>query len=229
MQAMRFLALLAVLPLLAGCAATPIRIDQAERARLATVPVVQTVRYEPESFVVTTAGKAMFGLVGTGLAASAGTELRLTLGLDDPARAVQTRFLEVVSRDLGVKNVRAARAPAGNKDDPSALKATIGSGVVFDFRTTSWTIVYHPKDFGRYRTVYAGRARLVRVDDGKVLWQGLCSKRSDDDPATSPTYDELTANKGALLKATFAKNAALCADDLVAQFFDRVPAQTAVR
>ncbi len=43
------------------------------------------------------------------------------------------------------------------------------------------------------------------------------------------TYDELTANKGALLKATFAKNAALCADDLVAQFFDRVPAQTAVR
>jgi hypothetical protein len=64
------------------------------------------------------------------------------------------------------------------------------------------------------------RARLVRVEDRKVLWQGVAHWALDD-PNVLPDVETLAANRGASLKAKLAEAADFCADRLVEQFFGR--------
>jgi len=110
---------------------------------------------------------------------------------------------------------RASQAPAGQEVDD--LKRTSLRPLVLDVRGAG-TIIYYASNFARYRLRYAGRARLVDTEAGRVLWQGTCDFRGTDDPAQSPTLGELEAADGGAYRRLITDATALCATELLKQF-----------
>jgi hypothetical protein len=204
-----------------GCGPKLIRMDTGERARLKQVNI-QAVRYPPPSFNVRTPGKALAGgggllggFISLGLFKSAGEKMTHDYSLEDPVVAVKDRFLSSLDADLGIK-ASSVNEPLG-KDSLDELKTTFEKGMVFDFKTIQWMLFYFPTDWSHYRIAYSARSRLIRLEDSKILWQGVCEFIGKD-PKTSPTWEELTENNGALLKIKLKEAADACSKELLAQF-----------
>jgi hypothetical protein len=102
-------------------------------------------------------------------------------------------------------------------DAVEALQKAFGNGVVLDFKTRLWGLSSAPMRFSTYQVSYAVRARMLRLSDGKTLWQGYCEHLGSD-AQWRASFDEFTANSGALLKQKLAETAASCGKELVAQF-----------
>jgi hypothetical protein len=105
------------------------------------------------------------------------------------------------------------------EEPPEKLKARLGSGLVMDF-TGTYQVIYYLSASSKYHMYFNGRARLVRLDDGKIMWVGNC--RTDiEDPDNKPSIDDLRANQAARLKQWLGRGAAECGKQLTDQFFGR--------
>ncbi len=204
-----------------GCAPKLIKLDADERARLKQVNI-QAVHYPPPSFNVRTPGKALAGgggllggFISLGLFKSAGEKMTHDYSLEDPVVVVKDRFLSSLDSDFGIKT-SSAHEPL-SKDSLDELKTTLGKGMVFDFKTIQWMLFYFPTDWSHFRIAYSARSRLIRLEDSKILWQGVCEFIGQD-PKTSPTWEQLTENNGALLKIKLSEAADACSKELLAQF-----------
>jgi hypothetical protein len=65
----------------------------------------------------------------------------------------------------------------------SGLETTIHG---LDTHTLGWQLIDYPADWTHQYLVYAARARLLRLRDGKVLWENRCFRKmpeSVDGPA----------------------------------------------
>ena len=75
-------------------------------------------------------------------------------------------------------------------------------------------------NWNRYHMYYGARARLVRADDGEVLWSSHC-QANQDDGADAPNMDELMANQAERLKTWTYRAAQQCADQLADHFLGK--------
>jgi len=158
------------------------------------------------------------GMVTADLQAkSTGERVRARISLDDPVFRVRDRFLAGLAADLGIAQPSAQEV--FESDDIEVLRQELGSsGLVLDFRTLNWGIGATSNLVGanKYGVGYIGGARLIRLEESKILWKGLCmSGTRDDKKATLVTLQE---NDGALLKEWLAEAAEVCADSLLSQF-----------
>ena len=106
---------------------------------------------------------------------------------------------------------RQDRRPPAKLDDEASLSRDAGhKGVVLDVETINWMFIYFPLDWSHYRIMYVARARLIDANTGKRIAQAPCTYKSDD--KTPPTYDQMLADKAALLKTMLAAAANSCAE-----------------
>jgi hypothetical protein len=118
----------------------------------------------------------------------------------------------------------------------STLKETFPTGVVLEVQTRRWMLESTP------RVVYSARARLLRLADSAVIWQGTCEHVAEVHVSDVPDFDErrkphptiaqprpdqlmmeeLEANDGKLLKAKLREAADGCADKLLGRAVGKV-------
>lgn len=213
-----------------GCSSGLIKIDERGLARLKKEPEIHAVTYIPASFIVETPGaygstEAMFGEMEGPLGGFAhlrefeenGKKMIRDYSLEDPVLKVRDKFISSVGADLGLQEAGAFTEPL--KDDSiEGLKRRFGKGMVFDFKTTRWLLNYYPADLSHYRMTYGGRARLVSLEDSRVLWQGACRFSTTKEMRASPTMEDLVADDGALLKTKLLEASDRCASELLRQF-----------
>jgi hypothetical protein len=77
-------------------------------------------------------------------------------------------------------------------------------------RTINWMFAYFPTAWTRYRVMYSARLRLIDVKRSQVIAEGSCSRIPEETP-NAPTFDQLVADKAALLKRELAVAAEHCA------------------
>jgi hypothetical protein len=205
-----------------------VQIEKDELARLGGENKITVVVYKPSRFNYSTGGDTVaIGLVGAltgglgGAAYGAAMEAKADrfvkeYSLEDPVGSARDSFIAGIT--AGIDPARLAPAPETLTDDGvEALQKSVGSGVVLDFKTRLWGLTTAPMRFSTYQVSYAVRARFVRLSDGKTLWQGYCEHLGSD-AQWRASFDDFTANSGALLKQKLTETAAACGKELLAQF-----------
>ncbi|MEO7860246.1 MAG: hypothetical protein ABIU05_07335 [Nitrospirales bacterium] len=199
---------------------------------------ITIVHYDPEPFSIwrgerTGRGTALMlcgaigGAIEGGMAAAnakeAGAKFISQSQMIDPITDLEARFLKTWQQEIGVKKLGLPQFT--DDDEAGVLQTKYVTGYVLDFRTLGWTILPLPWssfDPKTYRAAYGVRARLVRLVDKTVVWQGTCEY--DKDSSLTPPLD-LThidgIDKGIVVRNAFNTLAVHCADLLWRQFFGR--------
>jgi hypothetical protein len=211
------------LSLLVGCATT-VSLNDAERAELKTNGnPIQTLLYTSmgsNGLMITTPKTAM-AYVGAGFVAiKNGKEWSEENSIHHPMATLRDRVTAKLKSDLGVYSFKPiADTYDVSNDAPEKLKVRLGNGLLMDFSGV-YQVIYYVADMSHYHMYYNARARLLRLDDGKVMWQGNC--RTDiEDPDNRPTIDDLRANQAARLKEWLNRGASECGLQLTNHFFGR--------
>jgi hypothetical protein len=209
--------------LLQGCVGSQIVPMSAETsASLQQAPVVQVVRYQSGALNIATPKDA----VGGGLLASAtgsselptGGSLSRAYGLPDPAEDVGRRLVEKLKIEGRLPNVRLepASLPRPWVEDPSHYRNRYQSGLVLEISVENQNAVYGAMNWKTYTYGFAGRGRLIRLADGKVLWLDTCNLHAFADDAAKRRLDvsEFEANKAARLKEVMQYSTERCSQIL---------------
>jgi hypothetical protein len=151
-------------------------------------------------------------------AEAAGQQLMLEIPLEDPAIRVKDRLISGLGADGRIGPIRPAAA-AMDSDDLKSLKQALGPVTVLDVRTTGWGLFPYQVDPKTFLVHYTVKARLIRLDQEKVLWRDEISCYTPGDRRFgAPALEDLKADGGALLKTTMARTAEVCVDPLLASF-----------
>lgn len=203
-----------VISLAAGCAPRLIKLEPQELARVQRLEgEIRAVHYSPATLYVT-GGIGDFDPISLVLTIRATTWVR-GLSLEDPILRVKDRFVTALETEVGLKNLRTIPTPLGS-DSLDHLRAELGKGVVLDFKTLTpppaggWAL-YAGIFWSTY--AYSARARLIRLDDSRILWQGLC-KISEK----IPPLRVLEEDDGQAFKTRIEESAVICARQLIQQF-----------
>jgi hypothetical protein len=211
-------ALLLALALFAACAPAFVALDRAELARLKGEPI-RVVTYQPPRFLYQ-APVSQFGAGGVfnpvtgGFSGGAAGDPRaqvfaIDTSLEDPALRVKDIFIKGAADQLDTARLTDTPETLAD-DDAQTLQKKFGAGAVLDFKTESWGLLASLLVSTPHQMIYAARGRLVRLSDGRVLWQGQC--RYD------AYLDQFRANSTPALKEKFTDAAESCAKQLLAQF-----------
>lgn len=210
--------------LLVGCASTGgIAANHGEIARLKNEGPADTraITYAPVGFELLSAKKAaagsLFGIIGAVTSVNsmqkAGQEMIAAYAVADPSITVRESLETALVSEFGVKTSRDS-APA--TDDINVLKSRFGGATVLDTKTTSWRLSYYPGDWSHHFLIYSVRARLLRLSDGQVLWEGHCLRKLTDDKGNRRTVEQYRANNGELLKLKMQEAGGGCSNELIA-------------
>jgi hypothetical protein len=166
-------------------------------------------------FKVATLGGAMLGLVGqAAIDKPKGRVLAEQLGLTDPSLLMRDAFLAALSLDQAHTEVLAGIRP---DDNISRIQQELGKdGLVLEFRTIIWNLLPHGGDHKRIE--YWGRARLIRLNSGEVVWKETAKFIGHEPEGQRPTAEEMLADNGAVLKLKIKEAADSCAEELVRRF-----------
>lgn len=221
----------AIVATLGGCSANEIKINPTTRSLLAGQQEIAAIHYAPSLFAAQTpevrnaaSAGMLFGAVGGAIAGAVqaseaeriGSQLVRDYSLEDPIIKIESAFLERISRNSNVQNLRSIDDVFAD-DDAGQLRKKFQQGFVFDFKTTSWSLTPVPFGPNNYRIQYKGRARLLSFPEGKVEWQGVCEADGKVE-SSAPTLLQLVANSGAILKTQLASTAEPCTEQLERQF-----------
>lgn len=194
--------LLLALLLTCGCFPKLIKMEKAELARLKDEGEIQAIHYRgklPEVNTDSSSNSEAEVLV------LPFTSYQLRLILEDPVLRVKERIVLAMDAALELKSVRLIQEPLVG-DDLDQLKAALGKGLAIDFKTIIWNL-------DRKKIWYVARSRLIRLEDSKILWQGVCDVKNH----LPGSWDELMATEAALLKKRLNEVAENCALTLLAQ------------
>lgn len=214
---------ISLLAFLHGCA-TNVSMTESERNALkgASGPI-QTLLFTSlgsNGLAVTTYSTAMAGPGSVYVAIKNGKEWTQENNIPHPMAAVRDRLIGKLKSDMGLYSFKHLDTTVDiGEDSVDKLKARFGNGLMMDFNG-SYQVIYYLGAASKYHMYFNGRARLLRLDDGKIMWVGNC--RTDiEDPDNKPTIDDLRANQAARLKQWLDRGAAECSKQLTDQFFGR--------
>jgi hypothetical protein len=211
-------AFLLALALFAACAPALVPLDRAELARLKSEPI-RVVTYQPPRFLYQ-APVSQFGAGGVfnpvtgGFSGGAAGDPRaqvfaIDTPLEDPALRIKEVFIKGLAGELDAARLIDTPETLAD-DDARTLQKKFDGGAVLDFQTESWGLLASSLISLPYTMVYAARGRLLRLSDGRVLWQGHCRYDAN--------LDQFKANSTPALKEKFIEAAESCAQQLLAQF-----------
>ncbi len=221
--AIRLVLTVIIVSVLAGCGGLQkIRLDEGDKANLKNYPGIRAVHHEAPQLTITTAGRVLLNEI-TLYTAGGVKDLAKHFSVPDPAVAVKESLAQAMEQQAGFKKLALMPQPLPREafDSFETVKTAYKSGVVLDVITINWSGMYFATDWTHYRLGYLAQGRLVRLEDGKVLWSGFCNYNSETDGGFNPSMDDLFANNGALLKKIYADAGKRCGDQLIRQFFNR--------
>jgi hypothetical protein len=168
---------------------------------------------EKPTFSASTAGKAAFGMIGVLAEISAGNQLVRDNNIADPAEYIGTQLMADLAALNNLKIASRSSVVASNTADTAGLaNLYAGADVLLDVQTMSWNFIYFPTDWNSYRVNYSARARIIETRDRKLVAEAFCSRIPEKTP-DAPSYEQLTANGAAGLKAELMKSAQHCLDE----------------
>ncbi len=147
-------------------------------------------------------------------------------GIVSPVEQVQARLEAALRHGLGLSNLIVHPEPVGSLVE--LPPATPGEWV-FRLHAERVKFSFFIADWDHYRLRYKADLRLVRREDGRVLWKGECrynSNRSERPPEWAegnPTLNEIKAAEGRMLQEILSAAADSCADQLLISFMGWVP------
>lgn len=207
-----------------GCAAGAVDLDRNILLGLKQEPQIHLVIYRSPAFTVATPSNSLVGSVP----GVSGGALRMTSGTPgqdgsvyDPAAVVSEELGKALAFELGLTNLRPRPGPEPD-DRPSALATSLGEGLVLDVKTLRWGMAPDPHLWTRYRVQYVARSRLIRLRDGRTVWQADCDA-SEREARSGSTLGELTAQDSAVLNDRLREAGTRCSRDLTARFFAHLP------
>jgi hypothetical protein len=215
---------IALVLLAVGCAPTLIPIDREEMARLQNETEIRVGTYPPPRFLYQApihafGGIGAFNPVTGGFVGGIGDPGNQVYAIDsplaDPVRQVMDVFLKGLAGHLGAARLIQIGEPFPD-DEVKALAKKFGAGVVLDFQTTTWGLLSGYSASRPYQIAYLARARFLRLDAGRVLWQGQCQYDGRYPEGNLDHFD----TSPAVLEKKFAAAADVCAKTLLAQFLD---------
>ena len=210
----RAIALLVSSAALAGCVSTAtIPVSQKTATDMRGQPVAPVARKTPD-FAAMTPGKAMFGLIGAGLMISEGNKIVADNKVADPAANIATELSSMLAQKHGASS-SAASVTVDSDDVAKIAQSAPGARFIVDVQTVNWSLLYFPTNWARYRVLYTAKARIVDTQAKSVVAESFC-KHIPEDASQAPSYDDLLANEGALLKTHLAQGAKSCLDQLKA-------------
>jgi hypothetical protein len=199
---------------LGGCASVKPEQAPSEAVDALKGQPLTAVTYTRPDFSAMTYGRAAIGgLIGGAVMISEGNAVVKDNDIPDPAVQIAARLTPLVADRVKSSGTVAIAARPAKLDDEVSLSRDAGhKGVLLDVETINWMFVYYPLDWTHYRIMYVGRARLIDANAGKRIAQAPCVYQSDD--KTPPTYDQMMADKAALLKNMLAAAADSCVDKM---------------
>lgn len=165
-----------------------------------------------QDFAAMTAGKAMFGMIGAVAMISAGNKLVADNGIADPDRYIGEQLRLALQAKYGL-SPQADETVIADTSDTNKLAALYpDADYLLDTQTVNWSFLYRPS-LTHYRVLYSAKVRLIDVRKARLIAEGFCYRKDDDDP-NPPTYDELLANQAELLKSRLHSHADDCIGEL---------------
>ncbi|MCA1325400.1 hypothetical protein [Herbaspirillum sp. alder98] len=178
--------------------------------------VVATSREKKPDFAAMTAGRATFGLIGAFVMISEGNTLVAENGITDPANEIAISLVNNLSNRYGTKSAVATIPVTG--DDISNLSVAPAARYIVDVQTINWGFAYFPTNWTHYRIHYAVKAKLFDAQTKTLLAEGFCRRFPEETP-TSPGYDQMLADKAAMIKAAMAQWRDECTAELQKDMF----------
>ena len=168
---------------------------------------VTKVSREKPDFGAMTARKEMFGALGGVFGGALGGVSTISAGnkiikeneVEDPANYISEALIKDLSQKYNLNVIDMDNTIASSKKVSELSKQYGDVDLLIDVRTINWMFSYFPTDWDNYRVSYSAKLRLIDTHNNKVLAEGFCS-RVPDKTDSSPTYDELLANKATRLK-----------------------------
>lgn len=171
--------------------------------------------------------------------------------VDDPSSKVESYLITGLMKALDLTNIRsipkAQSRSAGQVSqreityrsetvldlDPHdqffQLKETFGTGLVLDIDPITWSLYYiaQPQSLSYsakkmfYELKYFVRARLVRVDDSKVLWKAVCISNLSFSTDSNTGPGRLIDDDGSLLYSKRNEAAERCGNELLTKILQK--------
>ena len=191
-----------------------VRLQPEDLAQLgATEPVYAVHLEQAPLFIGDPMGGVLGFVISAAIARSRGDTVAQENEIKDPVYILKESFLADLVQNHGVKNLKVLDEPQPD-DNIETLRSALRRGSVLEFKTIA-SGLSHPNGWTFYYAyAYYAKARLLRLTDGKVLWQSTCSSEGK----TREWMGTFTANGAKLLKAEMETTAKECARQLLDHF-----------
>lgn len=171
---------------------------------------VAVVLHERESFVATTAGKAMFAMLGAAAMIKEGNDFVEKYQIPDPTLLIRDQLANTLRDQLGA-NVLPADTTVAASDNPSALaKAHPDSNYILSVRHRGSNYSYYPGKWDGYWVGNNVNVQLIETKSGRVLTKGYCYAATHKNPVR-PSLLQLHENDAQLTKKILESLAWRCA------------------
>jgi hypothetical protein len=208
-----------------GCAANPpVQLNSADRAALKEAPAIHVVRYHSVGLHLTTPKD----VVGAGLFASAtgsaelpsGYELERAYKFPNASEVLSNQLVQKLKAEGRLANLRVESAPLPLPwmEDVAHYRNKYPGALVLEIEAMHGAH-YQAMNWKTYNYSMFSKVRLIRVADGKILWQDLCNAGGDD---LTLDVSEFEANSGARLKQLIPKAGDRCSRVLADKFFGKI-------
>jgi hypothetical protein len=159
--------------LLPACATKRVYLNDSERAALRREPIHVLHYASPLPEVHPPAVKRHYARVNLHDAPT-GAEIQSNLGAYDPTLEVTRRFANVLGKQAGLRNLRIERnpRPLPVAKEMGPYREQFKNGALLEVWIERWSFNYLPVDWKTYGITLGAKARLTRVVDGRVLWNG---------------------------------------------------------
>ncbi|HYG25789.1 MAG TPA: hypothetical protein VD906_02675 [Caulobacteraceae bacterium] len=216
---------LAASVMLSACVSTKnVPLDSGRLASMNSQAIAFTDRAAPDFSATKSSGVvagSLFGVVGAVAAATvainAGNELVKNNQIEDPSDAIAKSLTEALAASSSARIV-AAKATVGGEEIEEIIATVPDAQYIVDVRTTSWGTLYYPTDWAHYGILYGAQFRLIDAASKEVVAQSFCFVKPEKEKGVdSPTYNELTENGAAKLKAMLSAAGEKCTNQFRAE------------
>ncbi|PIR24810.1 MAG: hypothetical protein COV43_08485 [Deltaproteobacteria bacterium CG11_big_fil_rev_8_21_14_0_20_42_23] len=223
-----------------ACAPKTVRLDHRYYQSLRNEANIAATHYRPPTFTVQSISGFLMGTVfagmsggmwgsspaGAGAMGSAsmttfeGKKVDQSTPLEDPAYKIKEGFMSAIAHQLQLSRIQNIREPIERKSEGD-LKQVFKNNFIFTFNTTSWGVEAH--SLRSYDLSFRHIAKLIRLSDAQVLWQGVCQYKErllNDETKKPLALKKLKENNATLLRVNLKKVGNVCTENLLNQFFD---------
>lgn len=149
-----------------------------------------------------------------------GKKMNQPIPLEDPAYKIKEHFMSAITHQLQLSKIQNITEPTERKSEED-LKQVFKNKFIFTFNTTSWGVEAH--SLRSYDLSFRHVAKLVRLSDDEVLWQGICRYKElllNDETKKPLSLKKLKENNATLLRVRLKQVGDHCTNNLLDQFFD---------